>query len=478
MTTNLPRLKPNLLLLSLAVVALLLAIVLGQQTISQHQRLKTSQQWVRHTLELQDAINDLLSTTLEGSNAIRGYAITGNESFLPLYFHMRETLMDNYNELLIKIQNNPVQQRNMGVLKPLLQQRLQENDLQHSLVQQQGKKVAQQRIALGIGDKLNTEIKQIINEMYLEESRMLIEREAELSTVSAQSLYTNLGTLALLLLLIGGFVLAVRRELMFTQRHQHERDALNIELDARNLNLSAANEALQEADRLKTEFLSAMSHELRTPLNSIIGFTGLLRMGIPGTLNDEQNKQLQMVDESAKHLLSLINDLLDLSRIEAGRTVLSKEDFEISTVVGETLSQIAPLAKNKNLTLRVDSHSENVHVYTDHRKVYQILLNLVNNAIKFSEQGEIVVRYGISNDHCEISVSDQGIGLREDQIAMLFQAFRQTNGGVRKHYEGAGLGLYLSKKLVELMGGQIRVASELGKGSCFTFTLPLKKDAQ
>lgn len=180
---------------------------------------------------------------------------------------------------------------------------------------------------------------------------------------------------------------------------------LNARLDANNSNLELANTELIRSDRFKNEFLSAMSHELRTPLNSIIGFTGILKMGIPGPLNEEQNKQLGLVETSAMHLLHLINDLLDLSRIEAGQATLELEDIDLRDSIKEVFDTMKPLAEAKALTLRAECGSEPVLLHTDVRKLYQVLLNLVNNAVKFSTQGTItvscLVRDGLVKSLCQ-----------------------------------------------------------------------------
>jgi signal transduction histidine kinase len=215
-----------------------------------------------------------------------------------------------------------------------------------------------------------------------------------------------------------------------------------------------------------------MSHELRTPLNSIIGFTGILRMGIAGALNDEQKKQLNMVNDSSQHLLHLINDLLDLSRIESGRVELSEDRFDLGDVVAETIAVVTPLAAKKNLILVNRCVDQSMPIHSDHRKVYQILLNLVNNAVKFSEYGTIEVSCEALNTHWRICVKDEGIGIKAEYLDDLFQAFRQFDGSTRRVYEGTGLGLHLSKKLVAMLGGEINVTSTFGNGSCFCFTLP------
>jgi signal transduction histidine kinase len=239
--------------------------------------------------------------------------------------------------------------------------------------------------------------------------------------------------------------------------------------------LVQANIQLKEMDRIKSEFLATMSHELRTPLNSIIGFTGIMLQGIPGELNEEQRKQLSMVNNSAKHLLGLINDILDLSRIESSKMETSTERFKIQDVVSEVAQSLSPMISQKGLRLITEIPDETPEIYSDRKKVSQVLLNLVNNAVKFTQAGEVRIECKFDNDNLEVSVADTGIGIKKEAMELLFEAFRQIDGTARRRYQGAGLGLYLCQKLVTLLGGNIWAESEYGRGSRFTFTLPLKR---
>jgi PAS domain S-box-containing protein len=242
----------------------------------------------------------------------------------------------------------------------------------------------------------------------------------------------------------------------------------------RTRELSQANERLQELDRLKSEFLATMSHELRTPLNSIIGFTGILRQQLAGPLNDEQQKQLGMVHFSARHLLALINDLLDLSRIESGKMEVHLEPTPIAEVVHEVAESLRPTIDRKKLTFETRVPPGLSAVPTDRKKLFQILLNLANNAVKFTEEGGVTIDVRTMPEFFCFYVIDTGIGIKPDQFANLFQAFRQVDGSARRVFEGTGLGLYLCKKLVTLLGGSIGVESEFGAGSRFFFTIPRK----
>ena len=262
-----------------------------------------------------------------------------------------------------------------------------------------------------------------------------------------------------------------------TERKQAEealheaRDSLEIKVAERTRELEKANEKLKELDRLKSMFLASMSHELRTPLNSIIGFTGLLLMGLAGELNGEQKKQLSMVKNSAKHLLNLINDILDISKIEAGRIDLDITDFSLKDLIDEVAEEVSSLLVGKSIRLETDVE-EGANMTSDRRRVKQILINLVSNAIKFTDQGlvKIKARY-LSSDKVEISVSDTGIGIKKEDLKKLFQPFQQLDMSSSKKYEGTGLGLHLCYRLTELLGGTITAKSEFGKGSVFTITL-------
>lgn len=460
-------------LLAAGFLTLTIIIWLALQVRWQHQRLLDSQQLVAHTLEVQAQTSDLLLIAIDGVSSMRGYLLSsGDEAFLGPYLTMRETLFQRFDQLSALTADNPVQQGHMKLLQPLLQQRVDESNLHYQLFQQQGVSAAMARLALGHGLRINIQLRQLIEQIHQEENRLLKLREASLQEQARSSLQINTLLIGLFVLLSLLMLWSLLREWRQRTQHDQERELLNAELDSRNANLQAANETLQQVDQLKNEFLSAMSHELRTPLNSIIGFTGLLRMGIPGPLNDEQHKQLTLVDDSAKHLLHLINDLLDLSRIEAGRAELELENFDFHSIVQDTFATVAPMVKQKGLNLATDCRAGEVVLYSDRRKVYQVLLNLVNNAVKFSSQGTINVSCQRHPHEYQISVSDQGIGIRPEQMDLLFQAFRQVDGSARRVYEGTGLGLYLSKKLLTMLGGSIWAESRFGEGSRFIFSLP------
>ena len=243
----------------------------------------------------------------------------------------------------------------------------------------------------------------------------------------------------------------------------------------RTAELAVARDRAEESDRLKSAFLATMSHELRTPLNSIIGFTGILLMGLVGPLTSEQEKQLNMVQDSARHLLELINDVLDISKIEAGQIELARDRFDMRTSIRNSLEKIAPLADKKGLAVTAVITPLVGQIVGDRRRVEQILINLLSNAVKFTERGEIRIESHVEDRWLVTRVIDTGIGIRPEDVDTIFRPFRQVDTGITRQYEGTGLGLSICKRLVEAMGGRIQVESERGKGSRFAFTLPLER---
>ena len=255
---------------------------------------------------------------------------------------------------------------------------------------------------------------------------------------------------------------------------------LNSELEQRvaerTSELVVAKDRAESADRVKSAFLATMSHELRTPLNSIIGFTGLILQGLAGPLNAEQTKQLLMVQNSGQHLLSLINDVLDISKIEASQIEIADKPFDLPGAIQKIIQTVKPMADKKNLLLIPQVAVDIGQISGDCRRVEQILLNLLSNAIKFTERGEVRVDCCLENGFVKTRVADTGPGIKPEDLDKLFQSFRQLDTGLRRQHEGTGLGLAICKRLVELMGGTIRVESEWGKGSMFEFALPIHQE--
>jgi signal transduction histidine kinase len=236
---------------------------------------------------------------------------------------------------------------------------------------------------------------------------------------------------------------------------------------------------LEVASSHKSEFLASMSHELRTPLNAIIGFSEVLLERMFGEMNEKQEDYLKDINSSGQHLLSLINDILDLAKVEAGRMELNLATFDLPAAIDNALTLIRERALRHGIALSVEVDSQLGGLNADERKLKQILLNLLSNAVKFTpEGGRITVGARLLGDMVEIAVNDTGIGIAPEDQAAVFEEFKQVGTDYKHKAEGTGLGLALTRKLVELHGGAMRLESEPGKGSTFAFTLPLNATAQ
>jgi len=252
---------------------------------------------------------------------------------------------------------------------------------------------------------------------------------------------------------------------------------LERKVEDRTQELEQANIKLRKADQLKSEFLANMSHELRTPLNAIIGFAEILRDGLCGKLNEEQMASVLDIHESGKHLLQMINDILDLSKVEAGKMELRLEEFLLSEAIDNVLSIVRDMFNRKRLNLQVSVQDNIPYINADQVKFKQIMYNLLSNAVKFTpENGSVTINASFDKDKFLVSVEDTGIGIAPENHETIFDEFRQLDSSRSRKYEGTGLGLALTRRLVELHGGSIWVESEgLGKGAKFFFTLPVRK---
>jgi signal transduction histidine kinase len=278
--------------------------------------------------------------------------------------------------------------------------------------------------------------------------------------------------IALLLSLLGSMVLkhqvnARTRELRQINQEMEQRIA------QRTGELTSANNKLKELDQLKSMFIASMSHELRTPLNSIIGFTGMTLQGLSGELNSEQKDNLSRVYKSAKHLLALITDVIDISKIEAGRVETYLEKVSLKEIVEEAVASVEPQMKEKGLALELHIPGD-VQLTTDRKRLLQCLLNFLSNAVKFTESGKVAVTSRESDGYVEVAVSDTGIGISEKDLPKLFEAFERLESRLRVKAGGTGLGLYLTRKLVtDILHGEVSVQSREGKGSTFSLRVPI-----
>ncbi|MGH2593543.1 MAG: GAF domain-containing protein [Anaerolineae bacterium] len=284
--------------------------------------------------------------------------------------------------------------------------------------------------------------------------------------------------------LLGALNLESPRPYVFTESDQRLIEALADQAAVAIVNARAyeaeraALDRMREVDRLKTQFLANMSHELRTPLNSIIGFSRVILRGIDGPLTELQQADLTAIHNSGHHLLGLINDILDLSKIEAGKMELSPEDIDLRDIIKGVMSTAIALVKDKPVELHQDVPAVLPRISADSRRIRQVILNLVSNAAKFTDKGKIGVRVTVHPREAAIAVSDTGMGIPVDKLEHIFEEFTQVDASTTRKAGGSGLGLAISRRFVEMHGGRIWVDSQLGAGATFTFTLPLERLAE
>lgn len=271
-----------------------------------------------------------------------------------------------------------------------------------------------------------------------------------------------------------------RLEIQNTELEQQKMGmaAQSIELSEQNRELEIQKNQLKEANRLKTNFLSNMSHELRTPLNSVIALSGVLNRRLANKINEDEFSYIGVIERNGKHLLSLINDILDISRIESGREEVEITKFNPQSLVAEVTSMIKPQVDPQKLELIQSGDNSDLYLISDMHKCQHILQNLISNAVKFTEKGTVEIKTIQANNQIIISVADSGIGISPDHLPHIFDEFRQADGSTSRKYGGTGLGLAIAKKYANLLGGNITVTSVLEKGSTFTLTLPVEYNAE
>ncbi len=432
---------------------------------------------VLHTYEVKARLTKLLATLTDAETGARGFVISGDEAFLAPFRAAQARTQGELNSLRTLTVDNPRQQGRLDTLQQLASRRL---DLATQLIdlrRSSGLIAAQHSTILQEGKTSHDHIRSLIALMQQEEDRLLDERKRRSDATSVFNLaITAVGGLATLLL-TAVVLIVVQRGFAESRRAEGALHRLNTELQA-------SSERALAADRMKSVFLATMSHELRMPLNSIIGFTGVLLQELPGPLNPEQGKQLAMVRKSARHLLALINDVLDLSKIEAGQLKVACEPFDIRASVDKVIGLVTPQAQDKGLALQAHLAPDLGQAVGDERRFEQILFNLLGNAIKFTERGEVSLTVEAIADRTpagaaaqsavRVRVTDTGMGIKPEDLATLFRPFHQLDTGLAREQEGTGLGLAICRRLADLMGGEIHAESVIGKGSTFSFTLALK----
>jgi len=284
--------------------------------------------------------------------------------------------------------------------------------------------------------------------------QLLLYEQRELHILSSAFIYVLAATM------LTGLFIAIQHELQLRERTNE---------------ISRKNQQLEEASRMKNEFLANMSHELRTPLNAIIGFSESLKDGLMGNITETQCEYIEYIYTSGEHLLSLINDILDLSKIESGKMILELETVAINLLLQNSLNMVKGKALNHHLTLKLDVHVDTPEIVADIRKLKQIVYNLLSNAVKFTpDGGTIILEAHRVGDMLEMAVTDTGIGIACEDQKKLFESFTQIDSVLSRQYQGTGLGLIMIKRLTELHSGSVGLESEVGKGARFWVRIPLR----
>ena len=455
----------------LAVAGLTLLMVAGLSYRNALSFIEASQ-WVSHTHDVLAELEATASAVSEARTATRGYVITGQEVFLEPYQGATSGVRTHFDRVKSLTTDNDRQQLRAAILKNALTAEL--NTLQGDIDvrSQQGFDAARQRVATELVLKQMKEVGSVISEMKQEEEDLLKRRTLDFQASTRKTTLTFSSVILFEFLLLGLVYYLLRRDMAERKRTEEATLKLNSQLTAMNEQLEVRNHEAERATQLKSKFLASMSHELRTPLNAIVGFSELLGEQTAGQLNDKQKRFVNHIKHGSNHLLQLINDILDLSKIEAGQLELRCEDFQVEDALPEVLSTIRPLAMAKNIHVQHKFGAVRP-VYADRVRFKQILYNLLSNAVKFTPMGgSIDIDCAESKNAVRVSVSDTGIGIRPEDQNLVFEEFRQVEGNTEAASEGTGLGLAITKRLVEQQGGKISLESELGKGSRFTFTLP------
>jgi len=449
--------KLRVVFAGLAVGFVVLAALLVQSRLRQ----LATRAAVLHTEDVLVEVGQLRGSALDGEMACRGYALSGDTRFRDSQIAKFAEAGQHLEKVLSLTADNPRQVGRFGRLREVLHERSEACFSLIGLRDTQGLAATRRAFADADAKRRTDRLRELLADVEHEERSLLVLRDAQLR--ASDRVLTASAMMAGVLV----FGLLIATYFLFSREAKYRE---GLEQDLRN-----KNDALQDASRLKSEFLAHMSHELRTPLNAVIGYTGTLLMKLPGPLTADQERQLKTIQNSARHLLSLINDVLDLARIESGKVEIELKAMACREIIEEVVSTLRPLAQAKNLALEVEIPEKPVEARTDRRALSQILINLANNAIKFTEKGSVKLRLserdGASGDLAAIEVIDTGVGVKPEEQAQLFRAFHQLHAG-KPRGDGTGLGLYLSGRLAELIQGRIEFESEYEKGSRFTLLIP------
>jgi signal transduction histidine kinase/CheY-like chemotaxis protein len=452
-----------------AVLAIIIVAVVAFVIWTSISRMVRDAGWVEHTMMVIDNIDSLDGQITRREAAERIYLVNHDPEYLAQYRSLSANVRRTMSDLKSLTADNPRQQDELRAIATLLD----ESEIASAPDLGGARFSAGTRSLAAVpNDSLRLGFSSRLSAMRNEAHRLLtIRRSAEQTSIRLT--YIVLTLLGVLLAGILAATYLVGRRALEARRQALEESAhLNAELEKTNVALEHKRNEADHANKLKSQFLASMSHELRTPLNAINGFSELLVDQVAGPLNEKQLRFLSHIREGSKHLLQLINDILDLSKIEAGESRLELASIGPSAVVEEVVTGLGSLAREKSIQVKVVCDPDAV-LRVDRRRLKQILYNLVSNAIKFTpENGHVSVKVAPDRDSLRFEVTDNGPGIAAEDQKIIFEEFRQAATSTSGVKEGTGLGLAITKKLVEQHGGHIEVESEPGSGSTFRFWLP------
>jgi signal transduction histidine kinase/CheY-like chemotaxis protein len=437
--------------------------------------------------------DELLSALKDAETGQRGYMLTGDEVYLEPYLAVRDGINGQLEELRRSTSDNAAA-KHLGAIAPLMHDKLAELSESIEARRNRDMPAALAIVGSGRGKQLMDSIRAETNSFIKLEENALAQSDEDLRSGMHDLFALIIAASVVMLLFAFSFTYLIYRETRHRLKNAAHRETQHL-LDLQK----ETNKVLEHSSRMKSDFLATMSHELRTPLNAIIGFSEALKEGLVGPLSDPQREYIGDIFTGGQHLLALINDILDLSKIEAGMMALELEEVDVKTLLSNSLSIVKEKAALRRIHVELETGEDLGLPQLDLRKTKQIVYNLLSNAVKFSADGGRVTlrarRVPRSNvgsmsgtrpvhgfplpdsefsEFLEISVADSGIGISQENIAKLFQAFTQIDSSLARKFEGTGLGLALVKQLAELHGGAVAVSSAEGEGACFAVWLPLR----
>jgi signal transduction histidine kinase len=444
---------------------------------------------VEHTVLVLDGFQNLLKYALDAETSQRGYLLTGEQRYLGPYASGTQGMHDELRSLQSLMADDGQQRRGLDPLVAALTAKERELDRTIALRRSGDSAGALRLVRTDSGLQAMDEVRRTVLDGQRLEDAVLVERSrardrARLLVV----LIIVPGALAACLLTFFKVRTAQRdlrneevaNERLEQQTFQLQDQASELELQAEELEqqvdeLESLRVAAEDASRAKSDFIASMSHELRTPLNAIIGYTGLVRDGLAGPTTVRQEDFLGRIRSSADHLLGLIEDVLSLSRIEAGEIAIRWSLTDAYDAMRETAVMVEPAARAKNLTLVVDVPPKPISIETDRQRLHQCLINLANNAVKYTDTGSVRMQACVDGEVVIFEVTDSGLGIAPEHMDRIFDAFWQVEQSTTRRVGGAGLGLNVTRRLARLLGGEVSARSVAGEGSTFSLRLPRRR---